>query len=230
METTARRLAGATITSEDDGEVSARQLLLERDLVVRALSPLLAQRDLLRLARTNRACLREGRAGLETLSLRSLNVMYHDEVTGVLRLFPSLRSLDLEHLAIRSPITDLALVPLTQQCTKLRSLSVHSPHVTDQVISNLAGMVDLTLWHNQHVTLDALADLVRRSPDLFHIYIHASCSIDSHSLFWFLYEEMGPGVLRSHRALMRFLAVRIPKEDLLFPEAGLPEGIYQRIV
>ena len=93
METTARRLAGATITSEDDGEVSARQLLLERDLVVRALSPLLAQRDLLRLARTNRACLREVRAGLETLSLRSLNVMYHDEVTGVLRLFPSLRSL-----------------------------------------------------------------------------------------------------------------------------------------
>ena len=50
------------------------------------------------------------------------------------------------------------------------------------------------------------------------------------ALFWFLYEEMGPGVLRSHRALMRFLAVRIPKEDLLFPEAGLPEGIYQRIV
>ena len=43
-------------------------------------------------------------------------------------------------------------------------------------------------------------------------------------------QEMGPGVLRSHRALMRFLAVRIPKEDLLFPEAGLPEGIYQRIV
>jgi len=41
---------------------------------------------------------------------------------------------------------------------------------------------------------------------------------------------MGPGVLRSHRALMRFLAVRIPEEDLLFPEAGLPEGIYQRIV
>ena len=97
--------------------------------------------------------------------------------------------------------------------------------------SNLQSrLVDLTLWHNQHVTLDALADLVRRSPDLFLIYIHASCSIDSHSLFWFLYEEMGPGVLRSHRALMRFLAVRIPKEDLLFPEAGLPEGIYQRIV
>ena len=140
------------------------------------------------------------------------------------------RCVNLEHLTIYSPITDLALVPLTQQCSKLRVLSVHSPHVTDQVISNLAGIVNLTLWLNQHVTLDALADLVRRSPDLFHIYIHGSCSIDSHSLFWFLYEEMGPGVLRSHRALMRFLAVRIPKEDLLFPEAGLPEGIYQRIV
>ena len=87
----------------------------------------------------------------------------------------------------------------------------------------------MTLWLNQHVTLDALADLVRRSPDVFHIYIHDSCSIDSHSLFWFLYEEMGPGVLRSRRDLMRFLAVGIPKEDLLFPEAGLPEGLYGRV-
>ena len=90
-------------------------------------------------------------------------------------------------------------------------------------------MVDLTLWHNQHVTLDALADLVRRSPDFRHIYIHDSCAVDSNSLFWFLYDEMGPGVLRSRRDLMRFLAVGIAQEDLLFPEAGLPEGFYGRI-
>ena len=87
----------------------------------------------------------------------------------------------------------------------------------------------MTLWLNQHVTLDALADLVRRSPDVFHIYIHDSCSIDSHSLFWFLYEEMGPGVLRSHRDVMQGLAVGIPEENLLFPEAGLPEGLYGRV-
>jgi len=135
------------------------------------------------------------------------------------------RCVNLEHLTIYSPITDLVLVPLTQQCSKLCSLSIHSPHITDQGILNLAGMEDLTLWHSEHVSLAALADLVRRSPDLFHIYIHDSCSIDSHSLFWFLYEELGPGVLRSHRGVMQGLAVGIPKEDLLFPEAGLPEGL-----
>ncbi len=39
METTARRLAGATLAA--DAEDEARQLILERDLVVRTLSPLL---------------------------------------------------------------------------------------------------------------------------------------------------------------------------------------------
>jgi hypothetical protein len=130
METTARRLAGSTLAVGAEDEVSARQLILERDLVVRTLSPLL---------------------------------------------------------------------------------------------------VDLTLWHSERVSLAALANLVRRSPDLFAIYIHASCSIDSHSLFWFLYEELGPGVLRSHRDVMQSLAVGIPEENLLFPEAGLPEGLNRRI-
>ena len=119
MEAITRRLAGATLAPDDEGGVSARQLVLERDLVVRALSPLLAQRDLLRLARTNRACLREVRAGLETLSLRSLNVMYHDEVTGVLRLFPSLRSLD---LCDNGGVTDATITQLA---------SLHSLHELD---------------------------------------------------------------------------------------------------
>ena len=50
-----------------NGGASARELVLERDLVVRALPPFLGLGDLMRLSRTNAGCLREVRQGLRAL-------------------------------------------------------------------------------------------------------------------------------------------------------------------
>ena len=48
---------------------SARELVLERDLVAPLLSPWLVPRDVMRISETSRACLREVQAGLQELDI-----------------------------------------------------------------------------------------------------------------------------------------------------------------
>ena len=56
-----------SLDADGNGGASARELVLERDLVVRALPPFLDLDDLMRLSRTNAGCLREVRQGLRVL-------------------------------------------------------------------------------------------------------------------------------------------------------------------
>ena len=56
-----------SLDADGNGGASARTLVLERDLVVRALPPFLGLGDLLRLSQTNAGCLREVRQGLRVL-------------------------------------------------------------------------------------------------------------------------------------------------------------------
>ena len=56
-----------SLDADGNGGASARVLVLERDLVVRALPPFLDLGDLLRLSQTNAGCLREVRQGLRAL-------------------------------------------------------------------------------------------------------------------------------------------------------------------
>ena len=48
---------------------SARELVMERDLVAPLLSPWLVPRDVMSLSETSKACLREVRAGLPEINL-----------------------------------------------------------------------------------------------------------------------------------------------------------------
>ena len=58
--------------------MSARELVLERDLVAPLLSPWLVPRDLLELSTTSRSCLQAVRAGMEALNFEQYELSLTD--------------------------------------------------------------------------------------------------------------------------------------------------------
>ena len=81
---------------------SARELVLERDLVAPLLSPWLVPRDVMSLSETSKACLREVRAGLPELNLNEKFGITDEHVITIVRCFPSLRSLYLAAVLLMS--------------------------------------------------------------------------------------------------------------------------------
>ena len=86
--------------------MSARELVLERDLVAPLLSPWLVPRDVMSLSETSKACLREVRAGLQELDMVDKYGLTNEHVITIVRCFPSLRSLSLN---CDEDITDAAV-------------------------------------------------------------------------------------------------------------------------
>ena len=64
---------------------SARELVLERDLVAPLLSPWLVPRDAMSLSETSKKCLREVRAGLSELKLNEKFGITADAVAAVVK-------------------------------------------------------------------------------------------------------------------------------------------------
>ena len=122
--------------------------------------------------------------------------MTNEHVITIVRCFPSLRSLKLNHcedvtdkgisaiarlsmlrelaryasclqsLYVRCPITDAGLIPIGRQCPQLHTVSFKSPLITDDGIAALSGLIDLAMHDNGAVTAFAIAQLVVRSPGL----------------------------------------------------------------
>ena len=154
-------VADIKMPSPDDGllpdEASGPQRVFEGDLVVPLMSPWLALADLLRLAQTNRACMREISIGVREIGLTE----FEDPATGritdaviasISRRFPSLRVLylhasivelasrcrDLWWLSLSSTsITDVSLQAIARSCRKLRHLNLQCRNMTD------AGLIPL---------------------------------------------------------------------------------------
>ena len=78
-----------SLEADGNGGASARELVLERDLVVRALPPFLGLGDLMRLSRTNAGCLREVRQGLRALgeSLIEMDNLTDADVSTIVRSY-----------------------------------------------------------------------------------------------------------------------------------------------
>ena len=88
---------------------SARELVLERDLVAPLLSPWLVPRDAMSLSETSKKCLREVRAGLSELKLNEKFGITDEHVITIVRCFPSLRSLSLNCDEDITGLIDLAM-------------------------------------------------------------------------------------------------------------------------
>ena len=100
---------------------SARELVLERDLVAPLLSPWLVPRDVMSLSETSQACLREVRAGLPEINLDEKYGITDAHVITIVRCYPSLRSLSLNSL---EQITDVAFSALGR-LSQLAELEIH---------------------------------------------------------------------------------------------------------
>ena len=119
-----------------------RQQVLETDIVVLCLAELLEQPEILRLAQTTKACLREVRGRLEALDLLSYFERLHGKahcddpidakVVSIVQHFPSLRSLVLEGVVTADGIQKIGtLLP------KLRQLDLSECSLTDAGLSRL---------------------------------------------------------------------------------------------
>jgi len=125
-------------------EASGPRRVFEGDLVVPLMSPWLAFADLLRLAQTNRACMREISIGVREIGLTE----FEDPATGritdaviasISRRFPSLRVLYLHQCV---DITDAAVRHLA--CLpQLRELTISGCDVTSAGLSVLSDTLEL---------------------------------------------------------------------------------------
>ena len=119
-----------------------RQRVLETEIVVLCIAKLLEQPEILRLAQTTKACLREVRGRLEALDLLSYFERLHGKahcddpidakVVSIVQHFPSLRSLVLEGVVTADGIREIGtLLP------KLRQLDLSECSLTDAGLSRL---------------------------------------------------------------------------------------------
>ena len=119
-----------------------RQQVLETEIVVLCIAKLLEQPEILRLAQTTKACLREVRGRLEALDLLSYFERLHGKahcddpidakVVSIVQHFPSLRSLVLEGVVTADGIQEIGtLLP------KLRQLDLSECSLTDAGLSRL---------------------------------------------------------------------------------------------
>ena len=77
---------------------------------------------------------------------------------------------DLRSLKLQCPMTDAGLIPLGLGCTLLHTLDLKTPRVTDAGIGVLSGLCHFTLYYNNHVTLAGITELIRHSPNLWHLF------------------------------------------------------------
>ena len=118
-----------------------RQQVLETEIVVLCIAELLEQPEILRLAQTTKACLREVRGKLEALDLlpyfEQLHGKAHCEdpidikVVSIVHHFRSLRSLVLEGVVTADGIQAVCALP------KLRCLDLSACRLTDAGLSRL---------------------------------------------------------------------------------------------
>ena len=124
-----------------------RQQVLETEIVVLCIAELLEQQEILRLAQTTKACLREVRGKLEALDLlphfERLHGKAHCEdpidakAVSIVGRFRSLRSLVLEGVVTADGIQKIcALLP------KLRLLDLSECSLTDAGLSRLSGALE----------------------------------------------------------------------------------------
>ena len=172
-------LDGALLSDEASGP----KRVFEGDLVVPLMSPWLALADLLRLAQTNRACMREISIGVREIGLTE----FEDPATGritdaviasISRRFPSLRVLylhasivelasrcrDLWWLSLSSTsITDVSLQAIARNCRKLRHLKLECPRMTDAGLIPLAQCWSLRQLEllTPHVTNEGISHVSR---------------------------------------------------------------------
>ena len=52
----------------------------------------------------------------------------------------------------------------------LHTLDLKTPRVTDAGIGVLSGLCHFTLYYNNHVTLAGITELIRHSPNLWHLF------------------------------------------------------------
>ena len=133
--------AAARAAMPSDAIVPRRQVL-ETEIVVLCIAGLLEQPEILRLAQTTKACLREVRGRLEALDLLSYFERLHGKahcddpidakVVSIVQHFPSLRSLVLEGVVTADGIREIGtLLP------KLRQLDLSECSLTDAGLSRL---------------------------------------------------------------------------------------------
>ena len=181
---------------------SARELVLERDLVAPLLSPWLVPRDAMSLSETSKKCLREVRAGLSELKLNEKFGITDEHVITIVRCFPSLRSLTLN---CDEDITDVSVSAIAR-LSMLRELDIGGCDVTDAGLSVLSEKLEsLCLGDFSYVRApkqerflsDAtLIAAVRRCPCLVRA----------------LHEHL-PNPEQSHPRIMQFLPALTPREQ-----------------
>ena len=118
--------------------MSTARELLERDLVAPLLSPWLVPRDVMRLSETSRACSREVRAGLQELDMVDKYGMTNQHVITIVRCFPSLRSLKLNHC---EDVTDKGISAIAR-LSMLRELDIGGCDVSDAGLSVLSEKLE----------------------------------------------------------------------------------------
>ena len=189
-------------------ETSGPQRVFEGDLVVPLMSPWLAFADLLRLAQTNRACMREISIGVREIGLTE----FEDPATGritdaviasISRRFPSLRVLYLHQCV---DITDAALRHLA--CLpQLRELTISGCDVTFAGLSALSDTLE-------SLTPAAFVGLIRRSPRLTFIHCLSCKHLEKSSIFWHCYLEFENDHLQCQHPAMQSMAWHVPESEL----------------
>ena len=182
---------------------SGPQRFFEGDLVVPLMSTWLAFADLLRLAQTDKTCMREIEIGVREIGLTE----FEDPATGritdaviasISRRFPSLRVLYLHQCV---DITDAALRHLA--CLpQLRELTISGCDVT------FAGL------SNDRVTPAAFVGLLRRSPHIWGIYCLSCKHLEKSAIFWHCYREFENDHLQCHHPAMQSMAWHVPESEL----------------
>jgi len=178
-----------------NGGASARELVLERDLVVRALPPFLGLGDLMRLSRTNAGCLREVRQGLRALgeTLIEMDNLTDADVSTIVRCFPNLRSLDVGN---SEKVTDEGLREICRRLPGLRELNTMGCKVTEAGIAALPetleslGLGDYTAHGEDggetgekiRLTDACLIATVRRLPNLHTLDLSFAQGVSDESL------------------------------------------------
>ena len=175
-------------------EASGPQRVFEGDLVVPLMSPWLAFADLLRLAQTNRACMREISIGVREIGLTE----FEDPATG--------------------RITDavIASISLAEscQCWSLRGLELVAPYVTNEGISYVSRLNSFKLSSNDRVTPAAFVGLLRRSPHIWGIYCSSCKHLEKSAIFWHCYREFENDHLQCHHPAMQSMAWHVPESEL----------------
>ena len=174
--------------------MSTARELLERDLVAPLLSPWLVPRDVMRLSETSRACSREVRAGLQELDMVDKYGMTNQHVITIVRCFPSLRSLKLNHC---EDVTDKGISAIAR-LSMLRELDIGGCDVSDAGLSVLSEKLESLCLGDfsygapkERLLSDAtLIAAVRRCPRLLSLDLH---------------HEHLPNPERSHPRIMQFL-------------------------